>query len=42
MSIAPLSMKINSISFKDKNVVNKSYPDFWKDLEVAGINCVNS
>ncbi|MBL6872303.1 MAG: 3-phosphoshikimate 1-carboxyvinyltransferase, partial [Flavobacteriales bacterium] len=42
MSIAPLSMKINSISFKDKNVVNKSYPDFWKDLEVAGISCVDS
>jgi 3-phosphoshikimate 1-carboxyvinyltransferase len=42
MSIAPLSMKINSISFKDKNVVNKSYPDFWKDLEIAGISCVNS
>ena len=42
MSIAPLSMKINSISFENKNVVNKSYPDFWKDLEVAGISCVNS
>ena len=42
MSIAPLSMKINCISFENKNVVNKSYPDFWKDLEVAGISCVNS
>ena len=42
MSIAPLSMKINSISFENKNVVNKSYPDFWKDLEIAGISCVNS
>jgi 3-phosphoshikimate 1-carboxyvinyltransferase len=42
MSIAPLSMKINSISFEDKNVVNKSYPDFWKDLETVGISCVNS
>ena len=42
MSIAPLSMKINCISFENKNVVNKSYPDFWKDLEIAGISCVNS
>ena len=42
MSIAPLSMKINCISFENKNVVNKSYPDFWKDLEVAGISCVKS
>ena len=42
MSIAPLSMKINSISFENKNVVNKSYPDFWKDLEIAGISCINS
>jgi hypothetical protein len=42
MSIAPLSMKINSISFENKNVVNKSYPDFWKDLETVGISCINS
>jgi 3-phosphoshikimate 1-carboxyvinyltransferase len=42
MSIAPLCMKVDSISFENKNVVNKSYPDFWKDLELAGINCVNS
>ena len=38
MSIAPLSMKVNSIKLDDKYVVNKSYPKFWKDLKKAGLN----
>ena len=38
MSIAPLSMKVNSIKLDDKYVVNKSYPKFWKDLKKAGVN----
>ena len=33
MSLAPLVMKINHITFDDENVVNKSYPKFWKDME---------
>jgi 3-phosphoshikimate 1-carboxyvinyltransferase len=33
MSIAPLIMKIHNITFDDKNVVNKSYPKFWEDME---------
>ena len=38
MSIAPLSMKVDSIKFDDKEVVNKSYPIFWKDIQNVGIN----
>ena len=38
MSIAPLSMKVDSIKFDDKEVVNKSYPNFWKDIQNVGIN----
>ena len=33
MSLAPLVMKINNIKFDDENVVDKSYPKFWKDME---------
>ena len=30
MSIAPLCMKVDSVKFDDKEVVNKSYPKFWE------------
>ena len=33
MSIAPLCMKVDSIKFDDKEVVNKSYPKFWEDFD---------
>lgn len=36
MAFAPLSLK-REIIIKDKDVVNKSYPDFWRDLEKVGI-----
>ena len=38
MSIAPLSMKVDSIKFDDKEVVNKSYPKFWEDFNRASKN----
>ena len=38
MSIAPLSMKVNSIKFDDKDVVNKSYPKFWEDFDRVSKN----
>jgi 3-phosphoshikimate 1-carboxyvinyltransferase len=38
MSIAPLSMKVGSIKFDDKNVVNKSYPKFWEDFDRTSKN----
>ena len=39
MSIAPLCMKTNYIEFDNKIVVNKSYPKFWNDLEIMGMQC---
>ena len=38
MSIAPLCMKVDSIKFNDKDVVNKSYPKFWGDFDRASEN----
>ena len=38
MSIAPLCMKVDSIKFDDKEVVNKSYPKFWEDIQNVGID----
>lgn len=35
MAFAPLALKI-PIGFEDAEVVNKSYPDFWSDLESLG------
>ncbi|WP_031427348.1 3-phosphoshikimate 1-carboxyvinyltransferase [Flavimarina sp. Hel_I_48] len=37
MAFAPLAMRV-PIYFEDAEVVNKSYPDFWKDLATLGIN----
>lgn len=36
MAFAPLSLKTDII-IKDSDVVSKSYPDFWKDLQAIGI-----
>lgn len=36
MAFAPLAMK-TSIYVNDAQVVSKSYPDFWKDLEILGL-----
>lgn len=36
MAFAPLSLFINEVEMEDYQVVEKSYPDFWKDLEKAG------
>ena len=37
MSFAPLGLLTN-ISIQDESVVNKSYPDFWRDLSSIGFN----
>ncbi|TCK67453.1 3-phosphoshikimate 1-carboxyvinyltransferase [Winogradskyella wandonensis] len=37
MAFAPLALK-TSITIKDADVVSKSYPDFWLDLEQIGFN----
>ena len=36
MAFAPLALKLNEIKIEEPNVVTKSYPMFWKDLEKSG------
>ncbi len=40
MAFAPLGLLFD-IEVEDKEVVNKSYPDFWKDLQLAGFEFKN-
>ncbi len=40
MAFAPLALK-TSILINDAEVVSKSYPDFWKDMEALEINVKN-
>lgn len=37
MCFAPLCLKSTSIIIENEEVVNKSYPEFWKDLSKTGI-----
>lgn len=39
MTFACLAMKGLTINIDHPEVVNKSYPDFWKDLESVGFTC---
>lgn len=36
MAFAPLAMKYGEVSIENPEVVKKSYPGFWKDIESAG------
>ena len=36
MSFAPLCLKFGELQINDIEVVQKSYPDFWKDIEKGG------
>jgi 3-phosphoshikimate 1-carboxyvinyltransferase len=36
MAFAPLSLLIDEVVLEDMDVVEKSYPGFWKDLQKAG------
>ena len=36
MAFAPLALLIPELEIEDHLVVEKSYPDFWKHLEIAG------
>ncbi|MEM0519158.1 3-phosphoshikimate 1-carboxyvinyltransferase [Aequorivita flava] len=38
MAFAPLAVK-TPLEINNPEVVSKSYPNFWKDLKLAGINC---
>jgi 3-phosphoshikimate 1-carboxyvinyltransferase len=38
MAFAPLATKV-ALTIEDAEVVEKSYPTFWKDLQKLGIEC---
>jgi 3-phosphoshikimate 1-carboxyvinyltransferase len=38
MSFAPLTLIVNSLTIQNPEVVQKSYPLFWKDLNLIGIS----
>ncbi len=38
MSFAPLALLLGSICIDDMDVVKKSYPRYWKDMEMAGFS----
>jgi 3-phosphoshikimate 1-carboxyvinyltransferase len=40
MAFAPLAIKI-SLSIRKAEVVSKSYPDFWKDLNNLNFKIAN-
>ena len=42
MAFAPLALKINTLEIQEKQVVEKSYPYFWNDLERAGFGVVST
>lgn len=39
MAFAPLALKTN-LAINNAEVVSKSYPNFWKDIQKIGINCI--
>lgn len=41
MAFAPLALKIETLEIEEKQVVEKSYPYFWNDLEKAGFSIVD-
>ena len=41
MALAPVSVFVPGIVIKDAEVVSKSYPDFWNQLEQAGFRLVD-
>lgn len=41
MSLAPIAYFAPGIIVRDVDVVEKSYPDFWRDLEAAGFTLID-
>lgn len=41
MAFTPLALVINEVEIQEPDVVNKSYPDFWKHLQTAGFEIKN-
>ena len=42
MAFAPLSIFVPGIIIEDAEVVTKSYPDFWNDLQKAGFEIIDA
>ena len=42
MSFAPLCLRFGEIKINDIKVVNKSYPNFWNDLQIGGFKIIPS
>ncbi len=42
MSFAPLALKYKTVQINDPDVVVKSYPSFWSDLQSLGFNVILS
>tara|TARA_B100000902_G_scaffold42234_1_gene49931 strand:+ start:25519 stop:26691 length:1173 start_codon:yes stop_codon:yes gene_type:complete len=42
MSFAPLCLRFGEVQINDIKVVNKSYPNFWNDLQIGGFKIVPS
>ena len=42
MSFAPCAIKLGHILINNPEVVSKSYPGFWTDLEKSGFKIVNT
>ena len=42
LCIAPLALRLPSVTIKDPRVVDKSYPAFWEDLKKAGYNIASN
>lgn len=38
LSFAPLVLKVNKIAIRNPKVIDKSYPNFWRELEKASIS----
>jgi 3-phosphoshikimate 1-carboxyvinyltransferase len=38
LSFAPLVLKVNKIAIRNPKVIEKSYPNFWRELEKASIS----
>ena len=42
MSFAPLCLKFGELEIQNVEVVSKSYPNFWKDLQKGGFTIIPS
>lgn len=39
MAVAPLALKMDEVAIHQPEVVRKSYPTFWEDMEKVGFSC---